>query len=133
MARTTDEAVAAIIEVDEEIVLTPFIEAAAALVEEVCVPAGYDETRLELIERWLSAHFYTIRDPRVVQETVGPIQASYQNKVDLGLNVSHYGQMAMRLDTKGTLAQLEKRMRNGGHAPLMFWLGQDSDEVEDDE
>lgn len=102
--RTTSNAVGEIIEVDSSISVTPFIEAASALVDDVCVNSGYAATKLELIERWLAAHFYAIRDPRAVQEQAGSVRATYQSKVDLGLNTTHYGQMAMQLDTAGNLS-----------------------------
>lgn len=115
-ARTTETAVKGIIEVDAISVssLEPFISIANELVTEKCGGLGYSDTRLELIERWLSAHFYTVRDPRVTSETAGPVSASYQSSVSLGLNSSHYGQTALRLDTMGGLASLEQGSLNGG-------------------
>jgi hypothetical protein len=108
MARTTADAVKGIVEVDSDSVadLTPFIETASELVTELCEPAGYDETRLELIERWLAAHFYTIRDNRRVSEAIGSVNEWYQYKLGLNLACSMYGQQAMMLDTKLTLAAL---------------------------
>lgn len=124
MARTTSGAVEGIIEVDSSISLTPFIESANALVTEVCVPLEYDDIRLELIERWLAAHFYAIRDPRTTSEKAGPVSANYQSKVDLGFNVTHYGQMAMRLDTLGGLAALQKKIETGiGIKPGIAFIG----------
>ncbi len=75
--------------------------------------------RLQLIETWLTAHFYTIRDPRVVHEKAGSVMAAYQTKVDVGLSTSHYGQMAMILDTSGVLRRLSK----GKVRPGVAWLG----------
>jgi len=126
MARTTDEAVQGIIEHDTTISLTPFIEAANALVTEVCSTDNYDATRLELIERWLSAHFYAIRDPRYESEKAGDVAAKYQSKVNLGFDVTHYGQMAMRLDTAGGLAALNTEAKSGGSVTASFtWGGND--------
>lgn len=123
MPRTTAESVAFIIELDEDIDLTSFILTANELVTEVCVPLGYSDTRLELIERWLSAHFYAIRDMRVSQEQAGPVSASYQHKVGLMLANTMYGQQAMLLDTQGGLASLSKSLEMGRKKPTMFWLG----------
>ena len=65
MVRTTSSDVEGIIEVDASISLDPFIETANAFVTECCSSVStYDATRLELIERWLSAHMYTNRDMR---------------------------------------------------------------------
>lgn len=118
--RTDSTAVQGIIEVDVTIDLDPFIETANALVTEVCVPLGYDGVRLELIERWLSAHFYAIRDPRAKTEQAGEVQESFWGKIDLGFNQTREGQMAMLLDTKGGLKALDA---NGGVKPGMFWGG----------
>jgi hypothetical protein len=128
--RTTDTAVGLIIEVDEDIPLDPFIESASALVDEVCVPLGYTDARLELIERWLSAHLYATRDPRAVSEAAGSVSTTYQSKVDLGFNNSHYGQMAMRMDTKGGLALLDARIKTGLlTVPIIWWLGSTEEEL----
>lgn len=119
--RTTSEAVAGIIEVDESISLVPFIETASALVDTVVAKADPSLTndRLELIERYLAAHCYTLRDPRPTSETAGSVSISYQSKVDLNLATSHYGQMAMTLDTSGVLRNLSKNRRKGS----VLWVG----------
>ncbi len=106
MPRTTSELVAGIIEVDEDIDLTPFIFPSNELVTEICAPKGYTPERLELIERYLAAHFYTLRDPRPVSEGAGSVNTTYQSRVDLFLSTSHYGQMACMLDTAGGLSAL---------------------------
>ena len=125
MARTTSAAVEGIIEVDEEIPLTPFIDIANVLVTEICEPVTtYDAARLEKIERYLSAHFYTNRDPRASSEGVSGVQSSYQNAVALGLGTSHYGQTAMLLDTAGGLARWNQQMIKGGRKTVkVAWLG----------
>lgn len=127
MARTTAIQVGSIIEVDASIDLTPFISLANELVTERCADAGYSDDRLELIERWLSAHFYTNRDPRATQEKAGPVQETFQSKVDLGLFTSHYGQTAMMLDTAGGLAALNEEIVNPRRARAIgvTWLGTD--------
>jgi len=131
MARTTSEAVAAIVEVDVSISLTPFIEVANALVTECCADA-YDATRLELIERWLAAHFYTVRDMREVSEGAGGVSASYQSAVALGFDSSHFGQMAIRIDTVGGLAALNERVKKGKRVGVVFqWLGTEKEELEE--
>ena len=124
MARTTSTAVSGIIEVDSTISLSPFIEAANALVTECCSTDDYDSTRLELIERWLSAHFYTVRDMRAESEKARTVSEKKQSKVDIGFDTSHYGQMAMRLDTEGGLAALNERIKKGIRSTVqMTWLG----------
>lgn len=117
--RTTSIAVAGIIEVDVSIPLDPFIETGSALVDSFAAQSKLDAARLELIERWLSAHFYAMRDPRTSDERAGPVAARYQSAVALRLNTSHYGQMAMVLDTSGLLSLLSKSRRPAS----VTWLG----------
>jgi hypothetical protein len=130
MARTTASAVKKIIEVDTSIIavdadLDPFLETANALVTEMCTgsngPAtAYLAARLELIERWLTAHFYAIRDPRAKSEKAGSVGVTYQGKVDYNLALTSYGQQAMMLDTNGGLARLDK---GKGVSVSVLWLG----------
>lgn len=139
MARTTKAYIATIIELDVSIVpndaaMEPFITVANELVTEVCTgdsgPAtAYTDARLELIERWLAAHFYAIRDPRVANESAGGVSASYESRVDLGLNLTRYGQMAMMLDTNGGLAKLDVDIKKGKPHVGVFWPGDRLDEV----
>lgn len=131
--RTTESNVAAIIEVDVTISLVPFMTVANALVTELCLDSGYDDERLELIERWLAAHFYTNRDPRPVSEAAGPVSTTYQSAVALNLNTSHYGQTAMLLDTAGSLKTLNNS--KGKKTVGVHWLGKpeaEQDNIEDE-
>jgi hypothetical protein len=113
--RTNDAAVGLIIEVDATISLTPFIETASALVDEFCdvTPAVHDATRLELIERWLAAHFYSVRDPRAASESAGPVASTFMHKVGMYINQTTHGQQALMLDTSGALASWNQDMQNG--------------------
>lgn len=129
MARTDATNVAKVIEVDEEIDLTPFIDTANELVTEMCTGDNgpdpvYSANRLELIERWLAAHFYAIRDMRPANEKAGPVGVAYQHEVDLNLANTMYGQQAMVLDTNGGLATLNKQTEEGGPREVgLTWLG----------
>jgi hypothetical protein len=138
MGRTTRAEVAEIIELDSEIIpddaaMAPFILTANLLVTEACVTNGpttaYTDERLELIERYLTAHLYTLRDPRAVNEKAGPVGATYQSRVDLGFDTSHYGQTAMRLDTNGGLALINSDSKKGKPRVGVTWLGTPADEV----
>lgn len=123
--RTTSDAVEEIVETEVTISLTPFIEIASAMVDELLVDAGYGDTYLELIERWLSAHFYSIRDMKRASEQVKTLRESFQYKVDLYLAVTVYGQQVLALEYKGILAALQKRIQDGTR-PGMTWLGTES-------
>lgn len=132
MARTTPEQVALIIEVDASISTTPFIELANELVTEACTgdngpSVAYTDARLEVIERWLAAHFYTVRDPRTESEGAGSVRVEVQSVVDIGFDSSHYGQTAMRLDTNGGLARINKQAKTGVGKIGMIWLGTEAE------
>ena len=137
MARTTSDQVEDIICLDSGISLIPFIETANALVTEICAAATksdgtlwHDDTRLELIERWLSAHFYHIRDSEIQREQAGEVEAVYRSVVEIGFNNTHYGQMALRLDTSGALARLDKLIENGKSVTVsLAWLGKTKTEI----
>ena len=131
MARTDADLVDGIIEVDEDITLTPFISAANALVTECCTGLDEDYTDAHLIEieTWLAAHFYTVRDMRAKMERAGPVSEEFQSKVDVGFSTSHYGQMAMRLDYQGGLARLDNKIKKGMKSPSVSWLGKEEDEM----
>jgi hypothetical protein len=134
VARTTDADVELVAEVDSTISLTPFITIANELVTELCTDSGYNDTRLALIETWLAAHFYLIRDQAVASEKAGSVAVSYQYKIGLFLSQTKQGQTAMMLDTAGNLAALSKRMEDGEPAAIQFtWMGTDYDteDVED--
>ena len=131
MARTTDALVQGIIEVDEAIDLTPFIDIANEFVTECCTAGEHSDLRLKLIETWLAAHCYTVRDMRAEAEKAGPTTEKKQSKVDLGFDTSHYGQMAMRLDTEGGLAALNKKSKEGEKVTVgVTWLGTPKVEIE---
>lgn len=111
--RTTSDNVASIIEVDTEIGLDPFMDVANELVTEYCTGKGqgYSTQRLENIERWLSAHFYAIRDQRPAMEAVGPVRVGYQKVIGTAFDATQFGQQAMLLDTKGGLAALNNKQK----------------------
>lgn len=109
---TNEDAVGGIIEWDEDIELTPFIETANYLINKVVTDASYSNADKEIIERWLAAHFYAVRDPRAVKEMAGDVSVTYQGKVMLGLDQTPYGQQAMRLDIMGGLAALNQTTNN---------------------
>jgi hypothetical protein len=115
--RTNEDYVGGIIDVDDGDDLTPFIQAASMLVDEKCLPvqisnpAVYTNARLEMIERWLAAHFYSVMRKRTVEEQVATIREKSEFKVDLGLQVTGHGQQVMFLDTAGGLAAWNNNMQ----------------------
>jgi hypothetical protein len=109
-ALVTDAEVKEIIEVDDSISLTPFISIANLTVINNCTGIAADVQKE--VERWLSAHFYAIRDQRIASEGVGGVQASYQYRVGFFLENTMYGQQAMLLDNTGGLSRLNSKMKD---------------------
>lgn len=126
MGRTTSDLIDDIIEVDSAILLAPFIAAANAIVTKCCtnLTEDYEAEHLIIIETWLAAHFYTVRDMRAEMEKAGSVSERKQSKVDLGFATSHYGQMAMTLDWFGGLSTLNKDIITGANRTVgVTWLG----------
>lgn len=109
MALTDEELVGGIIELDEDIDLEPFMDAAHYFIEKVVTHESYTVADKTMIETWLAAHLYAVRDPRSFKEYAGDVGVTYQSKVDLGFDVTQYGQQAMRMDIHGGLARLNKQ------------------------
>lgn len=130
--RTTAEAVAKIIELDLVSVpdIEPFILVANELVTELCSDSDYSATRLELIERWLAAHFYCARDPRAASEGLGGLSTGF-SLASLGqyLAGTIHGQQAMMLDTAGNLAALNRKAAIGKSVVGISYLGQTREDL----
>lgn len=129
MARTTAANVAAVLvdsslssngqgDYDGTTDLTPYIDAASSVVDDL-EDADEDgvltSTKLELVERWLAAHYYTIMDPIYVSKSTLGRSASFQQR--------SYKDVAIDLDPTGELAALLGRQRAGG-----FWGGRAQDQ-----
>lgn len=129
MARTTPELVAGVVSVTEGADLAPFIDTASSLVDELLGESALSTARLELIERWLSAHFYLIHTPATASEGAGAgIQEAFQYKVDLRLQQTRHGQQVLLLDTTGAFASLNAQSSENGAGrggPNFIWLGTD--------
>lgn len=131
--RTTASEVSKIVKVKTGDDLTPFIEAANNVVTQHCTDAAFTTEQLELIERWLSSHFYLVYRPVGMIERAGPVSKQIESRVDLGFDVTRHGQMAMRLDWSGALSALNEQAKNGAQITTgVTWLGTPHDE-EDDE
>ncbi len=126
--RTTQVLVQGIIDAQVGFDLTPFIAFANELVTDVCGASGYSDgyigSKMELIERWLAAHFYTDFDNQLTMAKAGTVTVGYQHKIDYGLKSSVYGQHAMIMDTDGNLAALNNTMQTKRKITVgVQWLG----------
>lgn len=126
MARTNSNAVQAILgdNYDSNIDLDPFIDTASAVVDEIedCASERditMSSTLLELIERWLAAHFYAHADPLYQSRSTGGASATFQGQTGMGLESTVYGQTALRLDKSGCLAYMDEK----SEPVQVIWLG----------
>lgn len=100
---------------DIDVILAPFIATANSLVTAICTSSSLSDENLELIERWLSAHFYSLspEGKMTLSETVGPLTETFFGKIGYALNLTFYGQTAMLLDTSGALARWNNQVISG--------------------
>jgi hypothetical protein len=132
--RTTPAAVKAVLARDYDSVdepsLTPYLDAASLLVGDLedaasTAPAA---ARLELVERWLAAHYYALSDQPYSDEWTEGAKATYQGKTGMYFEATKYGQAALGLDTTGYLAGLQAAavVASGGSSRVtagVSWLG----------
>jgi len=137
--RTTPDVVIKLLEeYDPAMDMMQCIEAGNSVTTQQCVNSltyTYTDILLELIERYLSAHFYEINIARQKFRAAGKVQDSMESKVDLHLNLTRYGQMAMVIDGAGNLAAWNnalddvKKPVDAGYRPKVAftWLGTDDE------
>lgn len=89
------------------LVYTTFITAANLIVEEDLVGEGLTEARLTQIENLLAAHFATLANEKggIVRTSAGESAETYRSVKEAyqGLTSTRFGQMAIAMDTTGTL------------------------------
>lgn len=90
--------------------LSPFILAANSLIAGV-IGNNYSEDHLTHIEKFLSAHLYSIKNPSIKQEGIGDAQITYQGAIGVakGLEFTPHGQQVLILDYNGYLREAGKR------------------------
>ena len=129
MARTTASAVKGILLKDypapdeEQPSLTPYIETANVIVTRVATCATARDrtltsTELELVERWLAAHFYVQSDQTWQSKSTEGASASFHGQTGMHLESSRYGQAAMDIDYSGCLASF-----SSAQSVTFGWLG----------
>lgn len=112
MPTPTDDDITAILKTRPSIELAPFIAYGEELYNDHCSEAGYTAAKELKIKTLLACHFYTVRDPRKSGAQVDTIRDDFQSKIDYGLSLSHYGQMAMLMDKEGGLANFNNQIFN---------------------
>lgn len=125
MPRTTDSSVEGVLgnDYDGTTDLAQFIETATVIVDRVSACAikkgkALSSTELELIERWLSAHYYACSDQPFTSKSTGGASASFQGQTAMSLEGTKYGQVSLNLDYSGCLTSIAKRQVASG-----VWLG----------
>lgn len=90
--------------------IVPFITIANLVINEKLDGEGLSADFLKEIERWLSAHYVAIRDPRLSKVKVDDIEETYfLGKGDKGLGSTPYGVQVLAMDTTGILKDLGKK------------------------
>lgn len=114
--------------------LTPFIETASSMVDDLVECAAekgitLSDTKLELIERWLSAHFYSQSDKPYTESETLDARAKYNGQTKMYLESTLYGQTAVKLDPTGCLAAIA-----GGEdkSAKVIWMGKRPSQQIDD-
>jgi hypothetical protein len=106
--------------------LTAFISTANSLTNKVAsndADTLLSSTDLELVERWLAAHFYAHADQLSQSRGGGRANASFQGQTAMALTSTQYGQTAMVLDVTGYLSRLSQQAVSGPVKASMSWLG----------
>jgi len=109
MPRTTLEQVKAIVEVPTNLLdstITAFIADANLLVTEELAGSGMTDARLELIERYLTAHFVVVLTERggLTSQEVDEAKDTYGGPgKGTAFNMTRYGQQAIAFDSSGKL------------------------------
>jgi len=124
MARTTPEQVTALAQLADGTDVLGYIEAATSVVNEMATCSGLDAIRLELIERYLAAHFAFVAGAptgaTVTTKSIGGASTAYNRPaMGDGPMASPYGATAIQLDTSRCLAGILM-------GPVkMTWLGKE--------
>jgi len=85
-----------------------FIDTAHVYVDSNLLDAGHSEAMLTKLELYLAAHFLALTEERggLKGEKVGDASEFLSDIYDFGLKSTRFGQVALTLDTSGTLAAI---------------------------
>lgn len=100
MARVTEAEVTAIIDTDlTSAQVQAFIDDASGWIDDNLADAGLFDATLKRIEKYLAAHFITLRDPRIRSGTIGDVSETYQRDTQ----VTEYLKAAAGMDPTGII------------------------------
>jgi hypothetical protein len=105
--------------------LAPYITTASVLVDR-CEAFAYRKSLtatpadLELVERWLAAHFYCVSDRTYKSKGQQGASGSFDGNTGMDLDATLYGQSARMIDPSGYLGVIGKE---GGVQVGGFWAG----------
>jgi hypothetical protein len=134
--RTTERAVKLVLgsNYDGSSGLQPFIDTATILVDRIAIKDAAGEmtaAALEMVERYLAAHFYAHADQITASRSTGGASGQFQGRTDMGFDATLYGQTAKRLDATGLLVQLDMPQRPKA---TCAWMGKvRDDQLDEDE
>jgi len=108
MLRVNDTEVKKLIDTNRD--TTIFIQQANLIVNEELVGKGLSAERLVSIELYLSAHFTALTEERggLTRMKSGDATEDYMIGKGQGFSGTRYGQMAMDMDTSGTLVTINR-------------------------
>ena len=121
-----DDDVRRIIQVDSTVIpdIDPFIADALVLVENVIGSTRVSARTYDIVTMYLAAHLVMITQGQIQSEKVKSLQTQYATLLDKGLGITHWGTVAMTMDTSGRLAAFNTRLVSGGGLKQFFWAGE---------
>lgn len=100
--------------------VTHYVDDANTLVEDLLGTSSLSDNILEMIARYLAAHFYTLAEHEggIFEETIGESSEKRGSTFTLGqgLKLTRFGQTALGLDKTGALSTIE----GGKKKPALF-------------
>jgi hypothetical protein len=101
--------------------VTIHINAANRIVTKIVTDSSMSSDDKKECERWLAAHFCAMgRNPYANEEHAGSVSQTMGHKLDLRLDNTRWGQMAMIIDTGGDLARLNEASKKGRQLAATF-------------
>lgn len=86
-------------------IIEAYVNSANVFVTSVLDGKGLSDAVMEEIEKWITAHMIaSTRERMGKEEEAGGARIEYLGKYGEGLSSTPYGQMAIQLDTSGTLS-----------------------------